>query len=140
MSIKSFSTANSNAPESALEGAEPIEFDVDGETWTAYPPTAGQLALIMAAQSEYSTPVERVRGMIDLLDSILDEEHRARYRERLMDREDTFEFDTVEAILEYLIEQWSARPPTKPADYLPSQRSTGKQSTGKRRSPGAKAS
>lgn len=131
MSLKSFSTANRTAPEPAFD-SPPLTFQVDGEDWTANPPTGGQMALVMAAQSEYATPVEQVRGLIDFLDSVLDDTAKARYRERLMDSKDPFDIADVEGIIEWLMEEWSAIPPTQPADYLPSRSSTGRASTAKR--------
>jgi hypothetical protein len=128
---KSFSTANRNAPEPAFD-AEPLTFQVDGEDWTATPPTGGQMALVMAAQAEHTSPVEQIRGLIDFLDSVLDENAQARYRERLMDRNDPFDIADVEGIIEWLMEEWSALPPTQPRDYLPSRKSTGAASTAKR--------
>lgn len=139
MSLKAFSTANRNAPSPVFD-AEPIEFQVDGETWIATPPTGGQMALVMAAQAEHSSAVEQIKGLIDFLDSVLDEEAQARYRERLMDRDDPFDISDVEAIIQWLMEEWSALPPTQPQDFLPSQSNTGRSSTAKRRSPARKTS
>lgn len=139
MTVKSFSTANRAAPAPAFDAA-PLDFQVDGETWVATPPTGGQMALVMAAQAEYATPVERIRGLIDFLDSVLDETGRERFRARLMDGNDPFDFPDVEGIIEWLMEEWSALPPTQPADYLPSRRSTGKRSSGTRRSVAAPTS
>lgn len=131
MSIKSFSTANRTAPEPAFD-APPLTFQVDDDEWTAKPPTGGQMALVMAAQSEHSSPVEQVKGLIDFLDSVLDDDAKSRYRERLMDKDDPFDIADVEGIIEWLMEEWSALPPTQPADFQRSQSSTGRPSTAKR--------
>jgi hypothetical protein len=51
-----------------------------------------------------------------------------------MDKNDPFDIEDVEGIIEWLMEEWSALPPTQPADFLPSRQSTGNGSTAKRRS------
>jgi hypothetical protein len=140
MTIKSFTTAVDSVPESAFEDAEPLEFDLDGETFTAYPPTGGQLALVMASVGKHSQAVERVVAIIDFFDSLLDDEGQARIRERLMDRDDSFDLENVEAILDYLVKEWSARPTKRPSDYQQSRSRTTKSSTAKPRSRAAKTS
>jgi hypothetical protein len=138
--LREFTTAARQTAPSAIEGAEPITFKVDGEEFTAYPPTAGQLALVTAAQSEYTPAVERVKALIDFLDGLLDEHGRERFRERLLDRDDPFDFDTVEGVIEWAMEEWSARPTQSPSGSTPSQRRTGPRSTATRHSAAAAAS
>ena len=105
--MREFSTAGRKAPE-AFENAAPIEFTIDGEEFTAYPPTPGQVAMLMVAQ--------------------------AMFRRRLMDRDDPFDFYMVEEIVEGLIEEWSDRP-TQPSSASSSSRPTGgTRSTAKPRS------
>jgi hypothetical protein len=140
VTLKSFTTANDAVPESAFEDAEPIEFDIDGEPFIAYPPTGGQLALVMASAGKHSKTVDRVVATIDFLDSLLDEEGQERIRERLMDRNDPFDLEQVEDILDYLVKEWSARPTKQPSDYRRSQSKTTKSSTAKRPSRAAKTS
>lgn len=140
MTIKSFTTAVDNTPESAFEDADPIDFELDGEPITAYPPTGGQLALVMASVGKHSQTVDRVAATIDFLDSILDEQGQTLIRERLMDRNDPFDLEQVENILDYLIKEWSARPTKRPSDFQRSRSSTTKSSTAKRPSRAAKTS
>jgi hypothetical protein len=128
MALKEFTTAAKEAGEGTV-GGDPLTFTVDGEQWTAYPPTGGQLALVMAAQAEHSSVVEKIAGLVNFLDSILDEDAVASYRARLMDRDDPFDFDNVEAIVEWLMEEWSARPTKQPSDYRPPQRRGGRRLT-----------
>lgn len=132
--MREFVTAARQAP-SALEGAEPIEFVVDGETFMAYPPTTGQLAMLVASQAKNREVPDTVAAVIDFLDGILDEHAQVVFRKRLMDRDDPFDFDTVNWIVENLIEEWGGRPTTSPSGSSPSRRSAGSRSTAKRRSP-----
>ena len=131
--MREFVTAARQAP-IALEGAEPIEFVLDGETFTAYPPTTGQLALLVASQAKNREVPDTVAAVIDFLDGILDDNAQATFRRRLMDRDDPFDFDTVNWIVENLIEEWGGRPTTSPSGSAPSRRSGGSRSTAKRSS------
>lgn len=127
-----FSTAAKSAPESIVEGALPITFKLDDVTITAYPPKAGQMALMLSSMSDGREPTEMIAAVVDFLDGILDEEGRAEYRRRLLKRDDPFDFDTVQEIVEGLISTWTARPTTPPSVSSSSQPSGGPRSTAKR--------
>jgi len=129
MTMKSFSTSAQQAEPSAFEGAEPQPFEIDGEKFIAYPPTGAQLALAMAAQAQHATMTERMRGLIDFLDGILDEEGQTRFRERLLDRNDPFDMNTVEAVILWLTEQWSALPTQQSSGSRASRRASGRRLT-----------
>ena len=126
--MKEFTTAVGQAPPPAFE-SDPITFVVDGEEWTASPPTGGQLALAMAAQSEHADPRERVAGLINFLDSILDDKAQTIYRERLLDAKDPFDLPDIEGIVGWLTEEWTGRRPTSPVASRPQRRRTGLRST-----------
>ena len=130
--MKSFSTAGKNAAESDIEGAEPITFIVDGSEFTAYPPTSGQFALMLSAQASHRGIADKVAAMIDFFDGMLEEEDQQVFRRRLLDRRDPMDFDMVEEIMEYLIEEWSARPTQPPHESSSSPPATGRKSTAKR--------
>jgi hypothetical protein len=132
--LREFKTAARKAPPTAFENAEPIEFSIDGETFTAYPPSAGQLAMLTAAQADSRDVTESMAAIIDFLDGMLDEDAQAMYRRRLLDRDDPFDFDTVNDIVEGLIEEWSARPTKSPSVSSPSRKSAGSRSTARPRS------
>jgi hypothetical protein len=131
--LKEFVTAAKTA-ESAIENAEPIKFKIDDRELTAYPPKDGQVMLFMAAIGEGASPINGVVGIIDLLDGIFEEDDKSYYRGRLMDRKDPFGIKDVEQIMEYLLEEWSARPTTSPSGSMASPPRTGPNSTAKRRS------
>jgi hypothetical protein len=131
--VREFKTAGRRAA-TVIEDAEPIEFKVDGDVFTAYPPTAGQMAMMLAAQADSRDVPENVAGVIDFFDGLLDDEGRDTFRRRLLDRDDPFDFDMVNEIMEGLMEEWSARPTKSPSVSATSQRSGGPRSTAKRRS------
>lgn len=138
--MREFTTAARRAAPSAIEGAEPIEFNLDGDVFTAYPPSPGQLALLISAQADSREVTESIAAVIDFLNGILDEDAQAVFRRRLLDREDPFDFDSVNEIVEGLIEEWSARP-TQPSSDSPSlPKTAGSRSTAKPRSKAVKRS
>jgi hypothetical protein len=130
--LREFKTAARKAAPAVFDDAEPIEFSIDGETFTAYPPSPGQLAMLVAAQADSRDVSESMAAVIDFLDGILDEDAQAMYRKRLLDRTDPFDFDTVNEIVEGLIEEWSARPTKSPSASSSSRRTGGSRSTAKR--------
>jgi hypothetical protein len=130
--VREFKTAAKR--HEVFEGAEPIAFTLDGEEYTAYPPSPGQLALMLASQADSRDESENVAGIIDFFDGLLDDEGRDAIRRRLLDRDDPFDFDMVRDIIEGLFEEWSARPTKSPSASRTSQRSGGARSTAKRRS------
>lgn len=130
--MREFKTAGRRV-QPAIEGAEPITFKIDGDEFTAYPPSAGQMAIMLASQADSRDVTENVAGVIDFLDGLLDDDAKEVFRRRLLDRDDPFDFDMVNEIMEGLMEEWSARPTKSPSVSATSQRSAGSRSTAKRR-------
>jgi hypothetical protein len=133
--LREFTTAARRAAPAAFDGAKPITFTIDGDEFTAHPPTPGQMALLVSAQAEGRDITTSMAAIIDFIDGLLDDDGREMYRRRLLDRDDPFDFDTVNDIMEGLMEEWSARPTKSPSDYASSPKSGGSRSTAKRRSP-----
>lgn len=106
-----------------------IEFDLDGVLVTAYRPSGGQMAMLMAMTTKHSTDSEAVAGLINLFVNILDEPSQGYIVNRLFDRLDNFDVDDVDRILRGLIEEWSARPTERPSDSASSPPSSGRKST-----------
>lgn len=118
----------------AFEGAVPITFTIDGDEFVAYPPTPGQFALLLAAQADSRDVAESMAGIIDFLNGMLDEDGQTVFRERLLDRDDPFDFDMVNEIVAGLIEEWTARPTPPPSASASSRTSGGRKSTARPRS------
>jgi hypothetical protein len=128
--MKQFTTA-ARRGQGAVTNAVDVTFEFEireGEfvEMTARPPTTGQLALFFAHQ--YDTGTGGIRAMFDLLSSVLDTRDYRIIEQQLHDGLDVAV--TVE-IVQYLVEQWSARPTKRPATSSGSPRSTGKRSTEK---------
>lgn len=113
MALKEFQLAAKAAPDSVIEGAEPLSIKVGSSKWTLLPPTPGQMAMVMASQGGRADESDRVAGFVDFLYSILSTQDANEMRDRLMDRDDPFEWDTVEDIISWAMEEWTARPTDK---------------------------
>ena len=113
MALKEFAVAAKSAPESVIEGAKPLPIKVGDSEWTLLPPTPGQMAMVMASQGGRADEADRVAGFVDFLYSILSTKEANEMRDRLMDRDDPFEWDTVEEIVAWAMEEWTARPTGK---------------------------
>jgi hypothetical protein len=131
--VRDFNTSG-QGNKSAFDGAEPIEFKIDDDIFVAYPPTPGQAALFMAAQAKNRDIPDHVAGVIDFFDGLLDEESREVFNRRLLDRDDSLDFDIVSEIIEALFEEWSARPTQPSSASTSSRKSAGSRSTAKPRS------
>lgn len=132
--MRQFSTAGKQTSDETFEGAEPLSFILDDFEYVALPPTPAQFAVFMSTQAESREVADRVAGVIDFFDGLLAEEARRTFRKRLLDRNDPFSFDTVQEIMEWLVEEWAARPTLPSSDLPPSRQSTGRRSTAKPRS------
>lgn len=134
--MREFKTAAKRGKSASFDGAEPITFTLDGEEFTAYPPTTGQMALMLSTQADSRDVATQVAGLIDFLDGILDEHGQETFRRRLLDRDDPFDFDDVNMILDGLVEEWTARPTNPPSGSSSSRQTGGRKSTAKPRSRG----
>lgn len=110
-----------------------IEFDLDGVLCTAYRPTGGQMAMLMAMTTKHSSDEESIAGLVTLFVNLLDDESSAMVVNRMFDRKDPFGLADIDKITRSLIEEWSARPTEPPSDSASSPPNTGPKST--RRTP-----
>jgi len=131
--LREFSTAGREIPV-AFEGAQPVDFTLDGKTYTAFPPTPGQIGMLMQAQADSREMTEKIASIIDFLDGILEEDGQKEFRRRLLDRDDPFDFDTVSEIVEGLIEEWSDHPTQPSSASSTSRKNGGTKSTARRHS------
>lgn len=122
--------------------AEPqseITFMHDDREVTFFEPASGQLAIMMAFGRGKITPMQ-ASTFITLFFSMMDDETKMYFEDRLLDPKDPFDLDTQGGVFdlwEGLTKEWSARPTREPSDYQPPQRATGRASTASTR---AKAS
>jgi len=106
-----------------------FEFEVrEGEfaEMVAHAPTTGQLALFFAKQYEGGTA--GVRAMFDFLAAVLDDHAYKQIENQLHEGLDVA---VLIEVVQYLIEEWSARPTKRPPTSSGSRQATGKRSTAK---------
>lgn len=110
-----------------------ITFKHDGNEVTFYQPSAGQLAIMANIMNGAKDDPVLAGNFIQLFFAMMEEEDTLPYfRNRLMDRNDTFDIDGpggMVDIFKALTEEWSARPTKQPSDYQPPRRATGRAST-----------
>lgn len=110
-----------------------VEFKVDGEALTAYGPTSGQYALMIAAMGDMVSTPQYIATSINFLFSLLDTEDRQYIQQKLFDREDPFGAREIADILVFLVEEWSGRPTKSPSDSATSRSNGGRKSTATKR-------
>lgn len=119
MTMKEFVSAadEANRDESAdneypfvLDAGTPREREL-----IAYHPGDGQIAILMAETGRHTNLHTKVAGAIDFFQSVFSDDDAVYLRNRLLDRTDDFGMPTVQAIIEWLLEEWSGRPTGAPS-------------------------
>jgi len=108
--MKEFKTAAVATTEA--EGAEEkgTKFKVDGRECTAFRPTGGQLAVLMAETSRHRSLSDQIAGVLNFFDAVLDRDSSQYLSAKLLERGNGFEIEQVQDILEWLMEEWTGRP------------------------------
>jgi hypothetical protein len=86
--------------------AEEQPFTIDGETYTAVRPKDAAYAFLSQAAARTSNNGDKVVAVFTFLDMALTEESASRLRDRLMDRDDPFQFEDAADIMGRLVEHW----------------------------------
>lgn len=113
-------------------GDEPLEFKIGGDQFTVYPPTTAMFALFLASQAETRSIQDQMAGVVDLLDGLLEPDQRPTFHKRLLDRKHPLDFEVLQDIIAWLLEEWTARPTQESPDSSTSRKTTGRKSTGRR--------
>lgn len=92
-----------------------LEFKVDGREITAHRPKDGQIAMLMVSMGRHRSEMESTVGVIDFFVEVLDEESHAYIVDKLLDRTDEFGLEEVSEIMQWMIEEWTARPTKRPS-------------------------
>lgn len=129
---KEFSLAVGRASEKTPDDAMPFRVEGSDAQLYAYPPTEGQLALIMGTLAGGSL-VDRAASVLDIFWSLLDEDTEVELRRRLRDRNDPFTIQDVLNIMDWVIEEVTGRPTKSSSDSTPSPPTNGRRSTGSAR-------
>lgn len=115
-------------------GDEPLEFTIGGDEFIVYPPTTAMFALFLASQADNRSIPDQMAGVVDMIDNLLEPSQRSTFHKRLLDREHPLDFDVLQEIIEWMLEEWSARPTQQSSDSSSSRKTAGRKSTAKRAS------
>jgi len=126
MTMKEFTTAAASVD---VSPDEMMEFKIDGQECRAFQPSNGQLAILLASISSTQSWTHQVAGVINFFDAVLDEDSSAYITRRLLDRRDQFGIDEVQNIIEWMVEEWGARPTQPSSGSTPSPPRGGAKST-----------
>lgn len=124
--MREFTTAVEQA---TADPEAPIEFLLDGTKVKAFKPSDGQFAMFMASTARHTSDSEQVAGVINFFLGLLDRDGQQYVSAKLLDREDPFGIHQVQEIMEWLAEEWAARPTQQPSGSTESPPSTGLSST-----------
>lgn len=109
---------------------EVVEFTLGGEgPYYSHIPDETQLAIYMAAFTDGNADIDIMAETMSFLKEVFEEDTFKELKARLMDRRDPVKLETLLEILEWIIEEYTARPTKPSSDSTPSQRSTGARST-----------
>ena len=99
-----------------------VEFKVDDRVLRSYTPHAGQLTFMLAALGRGQSNDAKFASIINLVMSTLQEEDADYLEGRLLERNprNRLSVETVEQVVEYLVEEWFATPTKSPSDSVPS--------------------
>ena len=107
----------------------PFQMEGDDTQLYAYRPTEGQLILLVGATGDTDSG-QMAADVLGVFWSLLEDETAAVLRRRLRDRHDTFGIADIMNIIEWIVEETSARPTKSSPASLPSRATTGHLSTG----------
>lgn len=127
--MKEFTTALKAIEQEQDEEDATLHFSLDGHELKIYPPSDGQLALLMASTGRHRTMPNQIAGIIDFFVELMDEESAGYIERRLLDRKDPFGLTEVTAIMEWMVEEWTGRPTQSPSGSTQSRRPGGRRST-----------
>lgn len=100
-------------------------------------PGPGQLAYLSMVAASADSDLEAGAGLLNFLVSMMSNEDARYLKKVILDMDSGFDIEDVVEVMEYLLEEWSARP-TKPAsDSSGSQVPTGRPSTAASRRAGS---
>lgn len=121
-----------------------IVFKHDDTEVTFFQPSSGQLAIMSNIMQGSKNDPTLAGNFIQLFFAMMEEEETLPYfRNRLMDRKDTFDLDGDGGMFDIfaeLVKEWSGRPTKQPSDYQPPRRATGRASTATTRAKGSTSS
>lgn len=115
-----------------------VEFEFDGVLLYAQQPKFA--TMLDLADLVDSGPVEQVHGAVDFIEQCLVPDSRDYIFNRLHDPDDNLEITDLTELMQWVTEEFTARPTMPPAPSRPPSPRTGKPSTGRSRSTASRRS
>jgi hypothetical protein len=107
--MRTFTTATKTAADNG-QRLPPVDFVLDDVKMTCRGAKNAQVAYLVAAASSTRSEQDQVAAVLDFFEQTLDPASLTVFRRRLLNTDDTFDFDDAMAIFEHVCEQWSGRP------------------------------
>ena len=102
--VKSFTSSKEKAV------VEPIEFELEGETFEAYGQVPGAVLLEFIAASSQEESTGTAGAILAYLKSSMNKENYKRFDKLIHDPEKTIQLQVLADIVSYLVEERSSRP------------------------------
>lgn len=100
-----------------VDPQEWIDFKVGGQDCKAMAqPTGGQIAYVTLYMHKAKRDQTQAGALLNFLDSLLEDESQEYIMDLLLDPKNDFDIEKLMSILEWLMEQWTARPTVPSSD------------------------
>lgn len=131
--LKKFVTSAKNADEQGdvLPVGDPLPIQIDDREITLLPPTTSQFVLMLASMEAAASEQDQYASIINFFFGMIDDEDKRYIFARLRDRKDPFDVEDLSEIVEYVTEEWSARPTEESQDSSSPSQGSGKKSKAK---------
>lgn len=114
-----------------IDDYEPLEFDLEDETFVCKPAVQGAVLLEFVAAADSDSGGKSAQALYDFFKECMDEVEYRRFDEYLKNPKMIFDFEVLGDIAGFLVEEYTTRPtqPSKSSSDGPS--SSGRMSTGR---------
>jgi len=107
----------------------PLTFNIDEEEFTARPAVPGALLLDFVAEADSEDPVRAADAVMSFFDLALVDEDKDRFRDFIRDPDVAIQMDIIAQVIEWLVEQYTARPTPPPSPSRNTRTRSGRGST-----------
>lgn len=98
-----------------LDEFEPIEFELNDQTFKCRPALQGAVLLEFVAKADSDSGSAAASALYDFFKDVMDEEEYTRFRDYLRNPDIIIEMDTIGEIAAWLVEEYTERP-TEPSE------------------------
>lgn len=95
---------------------DPIVFSLHGEEFTCLPVIQGKVLMNLVTRSQSKDPVEAMAVVDEFFSKVLTDESLERFNNLLEDKTRIVTMETLADVVQWLIEEYSARPNQQPEE------------------------